>query len=46
MTEAPRGNRGFLTLMFGLQAEHRAGIGLFGRLRTERTGDGTAARST
>ena len=36
VTDAAQRNRGFLLQMFGLQAEHRAGIGLFGRLQTER----------
>lgn len=35
VTKAAAGDHGFLMLMFGLQAEHRAGIGLFGRLRPE-----------
>ena len=39
-TDAASHDHGFLRLMFGLQAEHRAGIGLFGRLLTERTPDG------
>ena len=39
-TDAASHNHGFLRLMLGLQAEHRAGIGLFGRLLTERTPDG------
>jgi CBS domain-containing protein len=38
-TDAARGNRTFLTLMLGLQSQHRAGIGPFGRLRTERHRD-------
>lgn len=37
VTEAAARNRGFLLEMYGIQADHRAGIGLFGRLRTERT---------
>lgn len=36
VTEAAQRNRGFLQEMFGIQAEHRAGVGLFGRFRTER----------
>ena len=36
VTEAASAITAFLMLMFGLQAEHRAGIGLFGRLLTER----------
>lgn len=35
VTRAAAGDHGFLMLMFGLQAEHRASIGLFGRLRPE-----------
>jgi CBS domain-containing protein len=31
-----RGNPGFLREMFGVQADHRAGLGWFGRLLTER----------
>ena len=34
VTEAARRDHAFLMLMFGLQADHRAGIGPFGRLRT------------
>ena len=34
VTEAAPRDHAFLMLMFGLQAEHRAGIGLFGRLLT------------
>ena len=41
VTDMASRDRAFLQLMFGLQAEHRAGIGLFGRLLTER---GTAGR--
>jgi CBS domain-containing protein len=40
VTDATSRDRRFLTLMLGLQAEHRAGIGLFGRLLTERAPDG------
>ena len=36
VTEAAARDRGFLQEMFGIQADHGAGIGLFGRLRTER----------
>lgn len=37
VTETVRRDRLFLRRMFDLQADHRAGIGLFGRLRTERS---------
>lgn len=36
VTQAARQNKAFLREMFGIQADHRAGIGLFGRLVTER----------
>jgi CBS domain-containing protein len=42
VTDAARRNRGFLLQMFGIQADHRAGIGLFGRLLTVRDQPGHA----
>ncbi|HEX6012074.1 MAG TPA: DUF294 nucleotidyltransferase-like domain-containing protein [Geminicoccaceae bacterium] len=36
VTDAARRDRAFLVDMFGIQADHGAGIGLLGRLRTER----------
>ena len=36
MTEAAAQDRAFQMLMLGVTAEHRAGVGLFGRLLTER----------
>ena len=36
VTDAARRDRAFLVEMFGIQADHRAGIGLFGLLQTER----------
>ncbi len=36
VTEAAQHDHAFQMLMYGLQAQHRAGIGLFGRLNTER----------
>jgi CBS domain-containing protein len=36
VTRLARANPGFLRAMYGVQAEHRAGIGMFNRLLTER----------